>query len=105
MFEMINKNTIKSAINQLPNDNIAIIDDADYTIDDELNFVKAYLLDCLNSIDSFEDLDIFETYVYSDRDPLRRNTTEQLSKDELFVEKVRDIQSDIISLFECSHEL
>ena len=57
------------------------------------------LQDSLNSCNKFDDKNDFKVYVMEDCDPIDRNEAEEVSKDESFVETVRDIQNDIINEF------
>ena len=68
-------------------------------LNEEIAYTQEKLYEALNSSNKFDKKNIFENYVWQDCDPLNKKETKEISDLDSFVEKVRDIQNDIIDVF------
>lgn len=71
----------------------------DKSLNDEVSFVQESLYEALNSAQSFDTKDQLSSYIFEDKDPINKNQSSNISELESFVEKVRDIQNDILDEF------
>lgn len=92
---MSNQTNIQKAIDEL----VIYTELGNLQFNEEIAFAQEKLQEALNSCNKFNEKSDFENYVHQDCDPIGRAQTEQISKYESIVEKVRDIQNDIADEF------